>query len=79
MWGSGQMIKAMKYGKGPRRGPLSMGPERPCYATVSSCVLNMFVDLASTIWAGSMFHSLITLMEKKFLLQFRPFFKAGFS
>ena len=38
----------------------------------------MFVDLSSTTWAGSMFHSLITLMEKKkFLLQWRTFFKAG--
>ena len=36
MWGRGQMNKVMEYGEGALESPLSVGPERPCYATVTT-------------------------------------------
>ena len=33
MWGRGQRNKVIKYGEGAPESPLSMGPERPHYAT----------------------------------------------
>ena len=33
MWGRGQRNTIMKYGEGAPESPLSIGPERPCYAT----------------------------------------------
>ena len=41
MWGRGQRNKVMKYGEGPRR-VLSMGPERPRYATAHMPELLLF-------------------------------------
>ena len=41
MWGRGQRNKVMKYiSGGAPESPLSMGPERPCYATVCDGVLS---------------------------------------
>ena len=59
--GWGQRSKVMKYGGGTPESPLSMGPERPRYATgaYTSCSINIRISWKSVAWVK---HTPILLM-----------------